>query len=290
MTRRALVPASFSFAILGVIALGCAAGDPVVAAPDAAAPDQPITGDGTATIAPAGGTVGLAGVGAVSFPAGAFAASQPVRMETTAEARAAEIFELSAAIFRAGARAPREVRINTGALPPADDAEVTLAVPGELSVPPGYGLEAFAQVFEGNADDLHDEFDLVPSRSEARGLTFSLSAGAFSKDRRTDGTYEAVVLVATVPGGDTVHLQQTICTKFPSPLERPLKVTSGFNPNRDNGMVGIKTKGHPGTDFRADNGDPVVSVGEGKVVDARESNGATDRARGWGTTAVSAGP
>lgn len=162
-----------------------------------------VTGPGvTAQIEPGGGMVKLEGTAWVTFPAGAFSAKHAVRLEKTSDPLTAEAFEGSTAIFRPSSRLGYEIRINTGASPPAQDVAASLQVPAELAVPSGSDVEAFVQVWEENELDIYDHFELMDATYDAgtKVLTVALPPWAFTPFRRTDTTFEAIVTIAPTPG------------------------------------------------------------------------------------------
>lgn len=256
---------------------------------------------GPSVIPPAGGSITLDGVATAIFPAGAFPAPQTVRLEATSEARTALVFDISAAWQAAGPRAAQELRINTGSVQPkSDTVEVRLTVPNGLAAPSGSVLAGFVELFEGNDEDVHDVFLALPSSFDApsRTLAISVPAYAFADSRTPDKTFEAVVVISSAPGAPAAGARRYAaasvagCPKdvarFRPPLQGPLHVTSGFSSTRNNTAVGISTTGHPAVDLQAAAGDTVVSVGEGTVVDARESNGKSgaDDNGGFGGTVL----
>jgi murein DD-endopeptidase MepM/ murein hydrolase activator NlpD len=242
----------------------------------------------TADIPSTGGTISLEGIGSVTFPAGAFPATQQVRIETTSDAETNELFQLSAVIFSPGTRSVYEVRINTGDTQPQSDT-----VPVTLDIPPGLGdpstVQVFIQVFDGTVndaedgfDELHDGFELCPSTLDANAeqLRVELPWAAFSAGRQSDGSREAVLILAnTMEVSESSSLPALAFASgscSPSSIGTPLEELSrirGFNNTTKTTINGVTITGHPGTDYRAQDGDALYAVGDGTVVLALESNG-----------------
>ena len=276
-----------------------------VAAVFAACGGQSSTTGGTEgdspVVTPAGGTVSLGGFATVTFPPAAFPAARSVRLEATSAAGTALVFDLSTAGGAAGTRAAQELRINTGSsAPKSETVVVRLSVPADLAVPSGNAVSGFVEVFEGNDEDVHDVFVAAPSVFDGSSHTVvvSVPSFAFASSRTVDKTFEAVVVVASAPSpaGAASNRYAAASTsgcpkdvsRFRPPLERSLHVTSGFSNTRSNTAVGITTTGHPGVDLEAAVGETVVAVGDGVVVDARQSNGksGTDDNGGFGGTVL----
>ena len=242
----------------------------------------------TADIPPTGGTIVLEGIASVTFPNGAFPSTQQVRLETTRDAATNELFQLSSVIFSPGARSTYEVRINTGDTQPQSE---TVSV--SLSIPPGIGdastIQVFAQVFDGTVndaqddyDELHDGFDLYPSTldTNSQQLQFELPWSVFSAGRLGDGSHEATLILAATKevsetsGMAALALNSGSCPVSPigPPLEQ-LTRSRGFNNATKTTIKGKTIIGHPGTDYKAQDGDAILAVGDGTVVQAVESNG-----------------
>ncbi len=254
------------------------------------------TGGNGTTIGPGGGTVTLTGIATVTFPAGAFAAPQDVVVSSTSDVQTAQDFSESAAIFGPAARLPYEVRIDTGSVLPAQPVQVALAVPSSLTVPAGQHLEAFAQFWENNELDTYDHFELIPSTLDAAStaVILSLQPAAFTDQRRSDHTFEAIVTLAPTPGnaghallgGPAEFSADTTVVGCFSSFQPPLDsdaITSPFDPNRKVVVNGVTYTGHWGTDLVAGSGTRIRAVGDGKVTQAILSgNGKTS----FGNTVV----
>jgi len=151
-------------------------------------------------VSPGGGTVKLAGIASVTFPDGAFATNTTVRVESTSSVETNEDFEVTAEMFSAGHRLPYEIRINTGRVEPLTDFKVRLAVPGN-AVPTGSGIHVFAQIFYDGEHETLDYFEVFSStyNVEAKTVQVTLPKEAFTNQRRADDTFEAVIILASVP-------------------------------------------------------------------------------------------
>ena len=153
----------------------------------------------TGTISPQGGTVTLEGYASVTFPAGAFAASQNVTVSATSLPETEEDFNVTAE----GPRLPYEIRINSGYVAPTASFDVLLNVPDSFiaSLPSNYEIHAYAQIHEPpDAPELYDHFsdDFVSTfDSVTKTVHATLSDDAFTDLRHLDSTYEAIIIVGT---------------------------------------------------------------------------------------------
>ncbi len=155
----------------------------------------------TAKISPQGGSVTLQGVTTVTFLPKAFRSSQTVTVSATVSPETLADFEQTAEIFEPGPRLPYEVRINTSKVPPVKDFVVEIVVPEALaaSLQNDMGLALFAQVFEAGGQEILDSFELFPSTYQKvkRIVRATLPREVFTNQRREDGTFEAIVILAT---------------------------------------------------------------------------------------------
>jgi murein DD-endopeptidase MepM/ murein hydrolase activator NlpD len=237
------------------------------------------------TVTPDGGSVSLEGVATVDFEAGAFAAPQAVRIETTTSTEIAEQFDETADLWQPSGRSGYEVRINTGTTGPGPgDVTIHLVVPKGLVAPEGESIEAFAQVFEASDLDTHDVFRLVPSTFDAASNTvsFAIAGAQFTNLRTADQSFELVALLAAVPavnegqaaaGLKADSTENCECKEIGviGPPLAHLKVGSKFDPNRDNSFVKLPP-GHYGTDYKGADGDPVLAVANGKIIAAKDAS------------------
>ncbi len=157
------------------------------------------------TITPAGGQAVLPNVAAITFAPGAFASPTSVAVESTSSAATATVFNETAAIFRPAGRLAYEVRVNTGATPPAGDTvAVGLSVPAALlaAMPANYQFDVFAQVYQDGGMDVHDTFELFAGVYDAATLTLNavLPMQVFTNQRTADQTWEAILTIAATPG------------------------------------------------------------------------------------------
>jgi murein DD-endopeptidase MepM/ murein hydrolase activator NlpD len=233
-----------------------------------------VLGRHSETISPGGGTVTLEGYASVTFAAGAFPADQLVTVEASRTAETERLFDDSAAIFQPGAELAYEVRIDTGDVATANDAQVAIVVPATLAAGADERLEAFAQFFEGSELDSNDAFELVRSTHDAAAGTIDLALPptAFTAERRSDHAFEAVVTLAATPGAvpQAGLAAATGVCMMRKPLEA-VSVISAFNPNRCVTVRGREYCGHFGTDLVAGNGTPTYAVSDGTAIRAEFS-------------------
>ncbi len=249
----------------------------------------------SAIIGPNGGQLSIAGFGSVEFSAGTFSNYQPVELAVTASDETAQDFDTTAFMFDAGVRTPYELRINTGSTKPQAEFKAVIDVPANFlaQVSSNSEIQVFAQIFEDGGEEVLDSFELFESvySSSNATVTVSLPPEAFTNRRRADGTYEAIILLATTPtkpatssalnslrvgtstevalppppdaffgpqNSSTLALAAVAAascegSSLGSPIDNP-EVTSPFNGST-----------HFGTDFRAADGTLVKSMADGTV-------------------------
>jgi hypothetical protein len=157
----------------------------------------------SAIIGPTGGQISIPGFGEVTFPAGAFAAPQQVTLSVTSSPDTAHDFEQTAFMFNAANRLPYELRINTGTVQPAVDFEVSFEVPAAFraSVPADDEVRVLGQSLWQGPNETLDTFELFGPRFTAADpvIKTTLPASLFTNGRTGDGSFEAIVLLATTP-------------------------------------------------------------------------------------------
>ncbi len=257
---------------------------------------SPITGTETvADIQPTGGEVSLPQYGKITFPSGSFPTVQNVKLSATKSTETQTDYETTTAIFGATNRLPHELRVNSGSVRPATEFTATLVVPDSFlaQVPADSEIQVFAQIYQNGGEEVLDSFELFPSTYSAtdKTVTVTLPPEAFTNLRNIEGTYEAVILLATTPT-KPLSSSQTLSTlssttreqALPQPsdavvnysgntlvrslaanasvcegatLGSPLaqrNVTSPFNP-----------PSHKGTDYAAADGTDVLSMADGEI-------------------------
>ncbi len=234
----------------------------------------------TALVGPQGATLSLPGFTAVTFRTGTFTTAQQVTVSATSTVETQTDWAATAEpLFNPGGRSPRELRINTGAVQPRADLDVTLTIPEALaiSLPQGHRITAFGQWFSNGGQDIHDEFEVLPTEVDlvARRVRLTVPAAMFTGQRSADGSYEAVVVLSLYdPGAPAQSAAITglspsfslsaaddgsgaaKCEAAPlgSPLRDPLRVTGPYNP-----------PAHKGTDYGADTGEDVLAMRDGII-------------------------
>jgi len=272
-----------------------------------------------------GGTVELPGVASVVFGSGALSTTQTVTVAATASPETAEDFRETAVLFAPGPRLPYEVRINTGSVAPIANTEVALrlVVPESFAraQPPNYAIRVFAQILQDSGEEVHDGFRPVDAvdAGDGKSIEVRLRRPAFTNQRRRDGTFEAVVILASsrvgpprrsrgqsaVPAHASIaqlpDLQwlrdrirdlvqgpppcKPVCNAWAPPVI-PLTVNPKrpYNPTND----------HYGTDYRAPEGQAVYAVARGTIVavGSTKTRGLTEKSsaglmtRGYGLRVI----
>jgi murein DD-endopeptidase MepM/ murein hydrolase activator NlpD len=244
----------------------------------------------TGSISPAGGTLQLTDILRIVFPAGAFSSTARVSIRTTQSDTVAAAFDETTVVFRPLGRLPYEVRINTGVTPPiSDTVDVEFAVPEAFfaALPPNAQINVFAQIFQDGGQEVLDEFELFQGAFDAASRRFfaSLPTQMFTTARTQDGTWEAILTLAAIPGPPQTAQTQRAATANPATLlvqqqlppeckgvnigcplhglDCVAKVSSGYNrAGRNlNGVV----RPHHGVDFGVPEGTRVDAAADGVV-------------------------
>ncbi|MDO8263828.1 MAG: hypothetical protein Q7T21_11470 [Gallionella sp.] len=146
----------------------------------------------TARISPLGGRLNIPEYASITFPAGAFDATQEVRMSLNASPSIQDIFEATAP----GPRLPYEIRINTGNQAPATTVAIAVTYPDSF-FSSAYRMQICARMYDNpDATDVHDTFCLIDSGvSHTGAIITSLPKQVFSNHYGKNGTYEAIITV-----------------------------------------------------------------------------------------------
>lgn len=159
-----------------------------------------------APVPSSGGSVVLPQMASVTFPPQAFVRDTHVRLSATASLEVQADFEATASIFGPQKRLPYEFRVNSGEHPPAKDFVMTITLPNSFlrSLPPDALIGVFGQVYEEGGEEILDSFQMFHSEKiQSRGkVRAALPREVFTNKRGTDGTYEAIVIVAALLASD----------------------------------------------------------------------------------------
>jgi hypothetical protein len=155
----------------------------------------------TAVVSPGGGTVELVGVGTVTFPAGAFRSPRQVTLSATSALETQQLHASHGGWVPFTQSAQWELRINSGDAPPETPVTVSLVVPSEFldSLPPDREPDVFTLAVQGSELDLIESFAGIRSAfdSSSNRISIELRANVFTDQRTPDGTFEAIVVVAS---------------------------------------------------------------------------------------------
>ena len=178
--------------LLGVVTLACFRSAPA---------SQQLPNVATAVVPPGGGTVELAGVGGVTFPAGAFRSPRQVTLSAASALETQQLHASHGGWVPFTQCAPWELRINSGDVAPDKPVRVSLVVPSAFldSLPSDGEPLVFARLLQESELDLIDSFVLIfPASfdSSSNKITAELDA-AFTDQRTPDGTFEAIVVVGS---------------------------------------------------------------------------------------------
>jgi len=154
------------------------------------------------SIGNSGGTLEVPRGAVVRKPDGALASDGRVSLLSTASAQIREDFEATVPVAPA-AIGGRAIVLLVGAQRPAAEIEVTVRIPENVqrvlsvSVAPA----VWAQVWQGGGGEILDGFVRLDASLDGAGemLTVLLTPRSFTRERRSDGRYEAILVVATAP-------------------------------------------------------------------------------------------
>src|SRR6266850_1512294 len=224
----------------------------------------------------------LAGVATVTFASGALPPQTSVALQKATDAPTLAAFDDGAGSFNVTNRISYFLRITTGKVQPAGSATVDLVLPDGFAVSSTEHAAVFARIFYRNEDEGLDAFEPLGSiQPTASGTVRAIvPQWAFTSARSTDGTVEAVVVIATLPAASGSRLEFAatgrVCENptvacavgcMRTPLLRTLRAKRGINLVPDPSDVAF----HPGIDLRAEIGPTAVAVGAGTVIESRSS-------------------
>ena len=172
----------------------------------------------TDMIGPAGGTIALAGVGSLKFPAGAFPTATQVTIRTTADPATAALYTETTGIFELGPRASYEVRIDVGRVPPAQPLAIELTIPDDFD---GAARVLIEQPGASDEDAL-PQFEALEATTSAGSVKLTLAPEYLTSNLAPDGGFETVLTLAQ-PGQQT-----TLPPGFPGTMTFPLGTVHGL--------------------------------------------------------------
>lgn len=271
-------------------------------------------------IGPSGGRISIPGFGEVTFPAGTFAAPQQVTLSATNSPDTAHDFEQTAFMFDASNRLPYELRINTGTVRPAVDFEVSFEVPAAFraAVPADAEVRVLGQNLWQSPHETLDTFELFGPRFTAADTVIktTLPSSLFTNGRTGDGSFEAIVLLATTPtkaaafaplnapASGSVGVEVPLPAPYDAhmegfatapaltavavacqggtlspPLDGNIRSNSPFGPRDPN--IG-DSPFHYGTDYPVPDGTPVKAMADGVVERVAVQTNRAGQTTGWG--------
>jgi len=146
----------------------------------------------------------IAGLATVTFPVGSLQSGDPVltQAQDTAEI---SCFGLTMSLFAVSANLPNQIKVNIGnAEPLSDDITINWTVPAEFlqSLPDSAKLMLFARLYQNGGEEALDNYvSLVGAFNSATSVfTAALPYWIFTNARRTDGTYEAILMLGATGG------------------------------------------------------------------------------------------
>jgi murein DD-endopeptidase MepM/ murein hydrolase activator NlpD len=257
------------------------------------------------TISPSGGTLALSQVATISFPSGAFPNGAFVTLAALSSPATQFDYLDTGHVFAAGSRLSYEIKIDTSTIPIQTSFEILANVPDDFiqSLPANAEVRLFAQILEDGGEETLDSIELFDAIFDPANKTIRavLPDNAFTR-RRTDLSYEAIIIIGTTPTRTTLQ-RPPVENLNPSSIEgKPLassnELNGKYNPGGPSGASDSSRKPQPteaiaicqgstigpplagnlivnspfnptvkhfGTDYRAANGTTVMSVANGTV-------------------------
>jgi murein DD-endopeptidase MepM/ murein hydrolase activator NlpD len=183
-----------AFLIIGLAA--CHSGDKDNSPPGGNTQESKVIGNG-------GGTLILAKIATIEFPAGSLRTDTTTTITTSQDPGVAKTYSSTGAMFGAGNRQKYEIVVNTGKTQPAQPVRATTSISDEFKV----GLTSqdevrllYLNVYQDDdGQETLKSFEALPERGKISDseLTVTVPPEAFYEKR--DGTFEAVLLVAATP-------------------------------------------------------------------------------------------
>lgn len=143
----------------------------------------------------------LTGFARVIFPAGAFDSPREVSVEATVLPATRRIIDLSMMLTRSAPALGHEIRVTTGASPPATEIEVLVNVPAAYvsGLPPSHDVALYAQEVTGGAEESIERFRRFSTEfdSETGVARAELPARVFDDLQRMRGRFECIVAIGS---------------------------------------------------------------------------------------------
>lgn len=178
----------------------------------------------SAVAPPEGGRIELPGFATVIFPAGAFDSPREVTVEATVLPTWRRIIDVSMVLTRSAPALAHEIRVTTGASPPATEIEVLVNVPDAYvsGLPSDHTVALYALEVTGGAEERIERFSRFASEfdSETGVARAQLPARVFDDLQRVAGVFEAIITVGSrVVTGGTAGQQSSTTTTSPQVLD-----------------------------------------------------------------------
>lgn len=232
-----------------------------------------------------GGSLAFPQAATIQFSPGAFRQRTNVEVSLSTEPEPLAKFAEFQSLFRVSSKIGYVVRVlATAPLSSGGTFRATLVVPASLTIPTGDRPELFVQEHQTGGEETLDNFELYPSVWDpaVRGLTADLPARLFTSARRTDGKYEALIMVGATPGFGSSESSIEVSgrasgaasTCLAAPIADPVvpaSVTSPFGVRTDP-TTGLPTM-HWGADLRAPTGTLVLAAEDGVIETATVNSG-----------------
>ncbi|HLA73542.1 MAG TPA: hypothetical protein VK624_18700, partial [Steroidobacteraceae bacterium] len=206
--------------------------------------------------------VELAGVAKITLPRLFLPSGGRAELSQSSDPGALDRFHELASVFQVGSSTVEQVRVVLS-VAPLKDATFTaiLTVPPTLAIHAGFTPRVFAAIYEAGGQEVVESFQPFPSVWDeySQTVTASLPSWVFTKARRADGRYEALLMIGTTPNVSTNSAGTTNALSayhaagcsgsigWPTAAGAAEKVTSPFEV-RDLGD-GEGLKPHRGIDF-----------------------------------------
>ncbi|KAA6320770.1 Murein DD-endopeptidase MepM [termite gut metagenome] len=222
------------------------------------------------------GKIAIENVVEIDFPNGVFSEQQKVSVDISKDINTQDIFTEMAGLYRSTQNISYFIKITSEFMPNNDNIYAKINIPNDFlkSVPDGYGIELFAQIYQNGGEEIIDNFDILESTYDAESnvLNAFLPAYIFTNQRENNGLYEAILTISTTPGisnPETTRINDSDgeckASGIISPIDGDYKISSGYQLARTDPISQKESKSHLGVDFAVKVGTPVLAVADGII-------------------------
>lgn len=144
----------------------------------------------------------------VTFPSGSINSSE-VSLKAVRQQDLLTLFQETSGFYSLDEMLPYQMILNIGKEPPQNDSIViAIKIPDSFKtkLKAKYGFQLFAQAVQKSSFEIIDNFYQIPSSYDPTTSTLKayITRELFSDERTTDKSFEAIFIVGTTPGENTI--------------------------------------------------------------------------------------